>query len=466
VPRTAAGAAGAGGASGADGAGGASGASGAAGDGEQARDEVPPATASLHVPPGREAPPERPPVAPPGEPAGKQARRGLRDDIRTPEGVTVVGKAAAEPRPAEPPAADAKDRVVAGLGADAPPARPDAGAYEEDPTEVLGPFDVGMWTLQGREAGPDPDKVRGRLAGRREARESRDQLAPQPDELALVTVGGGDDGSDGGDGGYSQDGPRDRGGDSPARGDQVRTVIRGIAQTMITLGLVLLLFAVYDVWFTGILNHRTQDKLKAQLETQWGQQGDDPVIAAQSKPKPGAKVREIPLGEGFALIYIPAFGTDYVYTIVEGTAAADLDKGPGHYPDTVLPGQIGNFSVAGHRVGKGSPFLNLDKLTVGSPIVIRTKTYWFTYRVLGDPATKDPNGTGPAGIPGMQIVSPGDIDVIDPVPNRPGAKPVRRLLTLTTCNPKFSARQRLIIHAQLDGLPLPTSKGLPPALKG
>ena len=143
-----------------------------------------------------------------------------------------------------------------------------------------------------------------------------------------------------------------------------------------------------------------------------------------------------------------------------------LDRGPGHYPDTVLPGQIGNFSVAGHRVGKGSPFLNLDKLPVGSPIVIRTKTYWFTYRVMGDPASKDVTRPGPAGIPGMQIVSPADIGVIEPVPNQPGAKPVRRLLTLTTCHPKFSARQRLVIHAQLDGAPMPTSEGLPPALKG
>jgi sortase A len=52
------------------------------------------------------------------------------------------------------------------------------------------------------------------------------------------------------------------------------------------------------------------------------------------------------------------------------------------------------------------------------------------------------------------------------VPDQPNAKPVRRLLTLTTCHPKFSARQRLILHAQLDGQPRPTSQGPPPALKG
>ena len=253
--------------------------------------------------------------------------------------------------------------------------------------------------------------------------------------------------------------------DEPGRGDSVRTVIRGVAQVLITLGLVLLLFAVYEVWFTGVLADRAQDQLKTELDQQW-ETGDDPVIAAQQPAKPGTKVRSIPLGEGFALIYMPDFGTDYVYTVLEGTGTAQLDKGPGHYPDSVLPGQVGNFAVAGHRVGKGSPFLNLDKLKAGSAIVIRTKTYWYTYRVLGDAASRNPRAVGPLGIPGMQVVDPREVGVVAPVPNRAGIKPTQRLLTFTTCHPKFSARQRLVIHAQLEGSPQPASKGPPPALAG
>jgi sortase A len=237
-----------------------------------------------------------------------------------------------------------------------------------------------------------------------------------------------------------------------------------MAQICITLGLVLLLFSVYEVWFTGLMNGRTQDRLKNALEKEWEGAGDDPVVAAQRPARPGAKVRSIPLGDGFALIYIPAFGTDYVYTIVEGTDPAELDRGPGHYPDSALPGQVGNFAIAGHRVGKGSPFLNLDKLRTGAPIVVRTKSYWYTYRVLGDKRTDDPKIPGPLGIPGMQIVAPTDVGVIGPVPGQAGAEPTRRLLTLTTCHPKFSARQRLVVHAQLEGSPRPTSAGLPPAL--
>ena len=176
-------------------------------------------------------------------------------------------------------------------------------------------------------------------------------------------------------------------------------------------------------------------------------------------------MRSIPLGDGFALIYVPAFGSGYVYTVVEGTGTAELDEGPGHYPGSALPGEVGNFALAGHRVGKGSPFLNLDKLRAGSPIVIRTKTYWYTYRVLGDPRTRDPAAVGKLGIPGQLVVSPANVGVIAPVPGRAGAEPTQRLLTLTTCHPKFSARERLVIHAQLDGTPFPTSRGRPPAVE-
>jgi len=232
---------------------------------------------------------------------------------------------------------------------------------------------------------------------------------------------------------------------------------------MLTLGIVFLLLAVYEVWYTNLVNDRAQHRLKSQLEQQW-ETGDDPVVAAQVPARPGAKVRSIPLGDGFALIYVPDFGPDYVYTVVEGTGTAQLDEGPGHYVDTPLPGQVGNVSIAGHRVGKGSPFLNLDKLAAGSAIVIRTKTYWYTYRVLGDTRTGDPERVGSMGIPGRQVVGPTDVSVVAPVPNQPGATPIWRLLTLTTCHPKFSARQRLVIHAVLAGAPYPTSKGIPPSM--
>ncbi|HEX5493252.1 MAG TPA: class E sortase [Mycobacteriales bacterium] len=246
-------------------------------------------------------------------------------------------------------------------------------------------------------------------------------------------------------------------------GDRLRTGVRGTGQTLITAGLVILLFVVYELWITNIFNAHTQHQLHAKLEQQWSQ-GKDPLAVGPARP--GTKLRDIPLGDGVALIRIPAFGADWAYTIVEGTGERELAEGPGHYTGTALPGEVGDFAVAGHRVGKGSPFLNLDKLRAGDFIVVETKDYWYAYRVLGDQASGDPTQVDQDGIPGQEIVQPTDIDVIDPVPGHPGRTPNRRMITLTTCNPRFSAAQRMIIHGEMVGAPLKKGPGVvPPALQ-
>jgi sortase A len=250
--------------------------------------------------------------------------------------------------------------------------------------------------------------------------------------------------------------------------ERVRTVVRGVGQTLISCGVVILLFVAYELWITDLFNKHTQDQLASQLSQTWGQ-GEDPLDQATvgAPGEPGAKVRSIPLGTGLAYIRIPRLGLDYVRVIVEGTSEASLAEGPGHYVNSALPGQQGNFAVAGHRVGKGSPFLDLDKLRAGDPVVIETKSSYYIYRVLGDrksgnPAVDDPK----TGVPGQEVVDPTDVGVITPTPDHPGATASGHFLTLTTCHPKFSARQRMIIHAVQDGAAWPKSKGLPPVLKG
>lgn len=250
--------------------------------------------------------------------------------------------------------------------------------------------------------------------------------------------------------------------------ERIRTAVRGVGQTLISLGVVILLFVAYELWITDLFNKHKQGQLASQLSQTWNQ-GEDPLDQAtvDAPGEPGAKVRKIPLGTGIALIRIPALGLDYVRVIVEGTGEASLAEGPGHYVNTALPGAVGNFSIAGHRVGKGSPFLDLDRLRAGDPIVIETKTSYIIYRVLGDRATGNPTVPDKAtGIPGQEIVNPSDIDVITPTPDKPGAAASGHYLTLTTCHPRFSARQRMIIHALQDGAAWPKSKGLPPVLRG
>jgi sortase A len=270
----------------------------------------------------------------------------------------------------------------------------------------------------------------------------------------------------------------------PSRpGDTVRTFIRGIGQTLITVGLVLLLFVVYEVWVSNLFADRKQHKVHDQY-AKAVERGQDPLRGEDRLNLPSGKQVVIPIGEGFANLYIPRFGKDYAKTVVQGTDDGSLELGPGHYEHTAVPGQIGNFAMAGHRVGKGEPFLNLDQLRPGDAVVVQTAKNWYVYRVLGDRAkfaasqkvadksrrdetikaalaTPDKEG-----VVGREIVSPGAVEVIDPVPGHPGVIPTRALLTMTTCHPKYTADQRMVIHAVLDRAVAVKGSDIPKELPG
>jgi sortase (surface protein transpeptidase) len=218
-----------------------------------------------------------------------------------------------------------------------------------------------------------------------------------------------------------------------------RGVARGLGELLVTCGAVLLLFVVYEVYVTDLLTDRRQDQLAEQLQEDW------------AEPGPPRDLRELEIGDAFGVLRIPRLGEDYARVVLEGTTEAELSQGPGHYAGTAMPGEQGNVALAGHRVGKGSPFLELDVMRPGDPIVVETADSWFVYRVLGDQASGD-LAADPSGIPGRQIVSPTALEVISPTPNQvAAAAPTGAYLTLTTCHPRFSARQRLIVHARLDG---------------
>lgn len=147
------------------------------------------------------------------------------------------------------------------------------------------------------------------------------------------------------------------------------------------------------------------------------------------------------------MLRIPRLGRGYQQVVVEGVTSGDLQKGPGHYPGTALPGRLGNVVISGHRTTYGHPFNRLDELRPGDAIVLEVRDRYFTYRVTTH-----------------RVVDPGDVAVTLPVPDRPGARPARRLLTLTTCNPKYSAATRLVVHAELADTTT-KSTGPPPALE-
>lgn len=211
---------------------------------------------------------------------------------------------------------------------------------------------------------------------------------------------------------------------------------------LLTLGLLVGGLTAYDLVGTGLLTERAQAAATSRLRQSWT--GPDPGLQA---------VR----GEPIARITIPRLGPDWGYTILEGTDETVLADGPGHYVGTPLPGEPGNVAVAGHRVGRGAPFDAIGTLAACDDVVIETRASVLTYRILpftdGSPPCPGVPELDPAyaRVLGREIVTPEDTAVLALVPGRPKARPrvTEPLLTLTTCHPRYSARQRLIVHAVL-----------------
>ena len=204
-----------------------------------------------------------------------------------------------------------------------------------------------------------------------------------------------------------------------------------VGRTCITAGVLILLFVAYQLWGTGIREAQAQNRLEDDFaEVLEAAERPTPSTSTTSTTAPGEEVPEtvpaieaVPEGDPTARLVIPKIGVDKI--VVEGVSLADLKKGPGHYPESPLPGQEGNAAIAGHRTTYGAPFHRIDELVAGDEITVETVQGSFTYRVTE-----------------QLIVSPTQVDVLeDKGDNR---------LTLTACHPKYSARQRIVVVAELD----------------
>jgi sortase A len=234
-------------------------------------------------------------------------------------------------------------------------------------------------------------------------------------------------------------------------GTAIRTGVRGFGEVLITLGVIVLLLAAYEVWGKAAVVASHQSDLDRQLEEMWAfDPGLDPTVgpiedeeeevAEEVAPQPLAP----PPGHAVARLYIPKLGKHWV--VVEGVELEDIRYAPGRYPTGAMPGEIGNFAVGGHR--NPATFWDLDRVHPGDTIVVETRDNWYIYRVYQN-----------------HIVLPTAVEVVAPVPGQPGATPDRALLTLTTCNPKWDNYERLIVHAELVDQQ-PRSAGRPGVLGG
>jgi sortase A len=204
----------------------------------------------------------------------------------------------------------------------------------------------------------------------------------------------------------------------------VRRLLRGTGWTFIGMGSFVLYFLVYQLVGTNAVTSRGQSELRSQLQREWAA----PAAVAASDPEKVVPRRPA-RGKGLAVLDIPKIQLDNKI-VVEGVGRDDLRKGPGHVPSTVLPGQDGTFGVSGHRTTYGAPFYRLNELAKGDTITVVSKEAIYTYTVTR-----------------TAIVRPTDTQVLDDVEG-PDGKP-KATITLTTCHPRYSARQRLIVFGDL-----------------
>jgi LPXTG-site transpeptidase (sortase) family protein len=204
----------------------------------------------------------------------------------------------------------------------------------------------------------------------------------------------------------------------------VRRLLRGTGWTFIGMGSFVLYFLVYQLVGTNAVTSRGQSDLRNELQQEW-----TTASAAPARDPEKVVPKRVGRGKALAVIDIPKIQLDNK-VIVEGVGREELRKGPGHVPSTVLPGQDGTFGVSGHRTTYGAPFYRLNELAKGDTITVVTKEAIYTYTVSR-----------------TAIVRPTDTQVLDNVEG-PDGKP-KATITLTTCHPRYSARQRLIVFGDL-----------------
>ena len=204
----------------------------------------------------------------------------------------------------------------------------------------------------------------------------------------------------------------------------MRLFLRMSGDVLITVGVLALGFAAYLYWGTAVREGTAQRAFAHELRSQWS--GPDQLAALVSRT-------ELALGRPFALLRIPQFGASWQFAVVQGTGRPQLALAPGHVPGTALPGQLGNFAVAGHRLTAGNPFWHLPSLRGGSMIDVETINGVYEYRVTQAP----------------RWVPPGDNSVIAAVPYHPGDPARQKMITLITCDPPLTGTYRVVVTGVL-----------------
>lgn len=234
----------------------------------------------------------------------------------------------------------------------------------------------------------------------------------------------------------------------------VQVIAQVLGELLITAGVVLLLFVGWELWWTNIDSGIKQEQALEEFFSEVPPAADPPSSEEEGAGTPAPEVfgEPVVLPQGdltgtFGVVYIPRFGENYSRPVTSGIGTDVLDNlGLGHYPGTGAPGEVGNFALAGHRQTHGQVLDQIHTLVPGDRVYVQTRDGYYTYVFRN-----------------IEIVLPDRVDVIAPVPTDPAARPVDRILTLTSCNPRFGAQERIIAYSVMESW-RPLDAGPPPEI--
>lgn len=227
----------------------------------------------------------------------------------------------------------------------------------------------------------------------------------------------------------------------------LRRVLGITGRLMVAAGVVLLLFVAYQLWGTGLQTRAAQADLRQNFGAQLEQVDTLPPTDPAREAAAAATLEALDIGEAVGRLEIPAIGVDYI--VLEGVDLGTLESGPGHFPQTPLPGQPGNAAIAGHRATFDAPFNLLDELVPGDEVTVTTVQGTFRYEVL----PQDPASAGRTGDPiGHYLVAPTAVEILDDKGDD--------RITLMGCHPRYGSTQRIVVEARLVGTAAPLTPTL------
>lgn len=241
--------------------------------------------------------------------------------------------------------------------------------------------------------------------------------------------------------------------DRPPR-RRARVSVTGVlGELLLTAGVIVLLFVAWQMWIGDIIIGAQNNERGAAYSEEWAA-APPPELPNHSADTEATGIWEPPIlphpadGEVFATMHIPRFGADYAVPIAGGTSReVTLDHiGLGLYDQAKMPGEVGNFSLAGHRTTWGKPLNQIDRLRLNDAIVVETPEGWYTYRFRT-----------------LEYVTPTQVEVLADVPAMPAAQTGERYITLTACSPLYSLAERIVAYGLFEGFQ-PRAEGAPASL--